>query len=480
MRNILVVTEPFSDILRWDFQDKESIKYGFCGVSDSIDERRFLTRGVIAPANKDYKDRSLVSASIKGDLVYEVYNKSHAEGIPGVIFVHTHRTAAFFSEKDEKDTETHLKVLPDFGIRFYVRIVVGKNGLVSDVHYLEKGGWERASIDYIMVYKHRGIEIVIPENSAFKPDFLIDEAIHNRTIQIGGGVEQALQMIGFLKLGVIGVGGIGNTFLHCYKHLGPKRLVLVDPDVLEKSNANRFMGYHPGDEGKPKVEISKRELLAYNPDMKVETYQERFPSVNTILALKSCDIILATPDHHWARLQASDFCSEHLKLLLSGGAGIYVDEKDMPYRLSCSTWLQLPPPLGPCLRCLGINAELPPHYEELVLEARRSYIKGFRDPGPTPASVVTLHLQCGNLLVRNILFYLSQIGDMPVPLHLVYDEIPLRFEDVTQIFKRREGCTVCGDNAFWGYGDYAPRIPRKQEMEAELEADPPMLYSEVS
>jgi len=277
---------------------------------------------------------------------------------------------------------------------------------------------------------------------------------------------------------VIGTGGGGAAFLNTFKFLSPKKLVVIDPDVLERSNANRFMGYHSGDEGKPKVEVIKRELLAFNPDMEIDTCQEEFPSETTERALKSCDVIVTVPDHHWVRIKAAEFAAKHLKPLFAGGAGVYVDENNNPYRISCSTWLQLPPPMGPCLHCLGIKAELPPQYERLVYKAQRSYIKGLRDTGPTPASVVTLHNQLGNLLARHLLFYLSRIDDTSLPLHLVYDEIPLRFEDLTSLFKQRDECSICGKNAFWAYGDFAPRIPSKQELEEEIEHHPPLFYNE--
>ena len=477
MKNVLVITEPFSDLLRWDFQNKESIKYGFCGVSEGVDERRFLLRGALIPGDKDYERRSFASASTKGDLVYKVYDKACKDGLGALLFVHTHPQRSFFSSKDERDAETHLRILPDFDMEFYLRLVVGKEEVTAIVHRLENGEWHREIIDYILVYKRSGIDVIIPKNSHFEPGSVIDENLHNRTLQIGGGIEEALKLTGFLKIGVIATGGIGAAFINTCKFLGFGRFTLIDPDILERSNANRFIGYHAGDEGKPKVEVIKRELLAFNPDMEIETFQEAFPSENTEKALKSCDIIVTAPDHHWVRIQAAGFAATHLKPLFSGGAGIYADEDGNPYRISCSTWFQPPPPLGPCLRCLGIKAELPPKYEKIVYEARRSYIKGLRDPGPTPASVVTLHNQCANLLVRHILFYLSHISDTPVPLHLVYDEIPLRFEDLTSLFTQREECTICGKSAFWAYGDYAPRIPSKQEMQEEIEAEAPLLHN---
>ena len=425
-------------------------------------------RTVIIPEDSDHVTRELCSARTSGEFVFSVYDKAQSENLPALIFSHSHPQKAYFSDKDERDTAIHLKVLGDFNIRYYVRIVVGSDGLVADLHRLQKhGGWSREVIDCIILYRRSGIDIIVPNNSVARFDN-VDSELHNRTLQIGGGIERALQMIKALKLIVIGIGGIGNTFLHLYKHLDPKNLVLVDFDVLEKSNGNRYLGYRPGDNGRPKVEITKRELLEFNPDLQIETYQESFPSRDTREAFKSSDFVIATPDNHMTRLVVSELCSQYCKPLLSGWAGIYVDDSGKPYRMSCSTWFQLP--LGPCLRCLGLKSDFAPEYSEMVTAAKQSYIKGFRDPGPTPASVITLHAQCANLLVRHILYYLSDISDEQIPLHLVFDEIPISnaFQDLTPLFPRNDNCPICGNRGYWSYGDSAPGIPSKEELEAEV------------
>jgi len=470
MKNILVITE--NELLKWNFNGSESISYGICGVSECNDERRFLVREPIIPADNNYSYRDSASASVEGDFVYSVYELAHKRSLPCVAFIHTHPGKAFFSQKDDQDAERHQKVVADFGIKYYIRLVIGKDGLVASVNSSNGS----VPIDYILIYKTKGIEVVLPKNSDFRPVASLDYELHNRTLQIGGGIDSALKTIRFLKFGVIGVGGGGSAFVNVLKFLGAKHFTLIDPDTLEKSNANRFMGYHSGDEGKPKVDVIKRELLAYDSSMDVETIQEPFPSDNTEKALKNCDIIVTVPDHHWVRIKASEFAALHLKPLFSGGAGVYVTDDGMPYRISCSTWFQLPTPLGPCLKCLGIEAGLPPMYEQMVFEAKSSYIKGLINPGPTPASVVTLHNQLGNLLARQILFYLSDISDKPVPLHLVYDEIPLRFENLTSLYDRIDGCNICGDKAFWGYGDYAPKLPNKEEIQDLSEVELPPLY----
>ena len=462
--------EEREHLIAWDFAGKETIKQSILGLSESGNEIELIVNETYCPKDEEYINRSSGSVSLGSETNFNLYEKAYRTGRRAVGIAHTHPDKAYVSDKDLQDAENHLKVLRDFNIDVYMQIVIGSDGLVAFVYRLVGGQWRKADIEYIKVYRRKGIDIVVPNNSQFHPDFSISEEIQDRTLQIGGGIENALQMIRFLKWGIVGVGGVGNAFVHILKHLGMEHAVLADPDVLELSNANRFLGYKPGDEGKPKVDIASRELHAFNPEMKLELLQESFPSENTKQALKRCDVLIVVPDDDYVRLQVSEFASLYAKPLFSGGAAIYADEDGKPSRICCSIMFQHVPPLGPCLKCLGMGANHPRHVMEQVDEARRSYVKGPRGPIRTPASVISLHLQCANLIVRNILYYLSDISDEPVPLYALFDEIPLVVSDISSMFTRREECAICGSHGFWGYGDYAPmiRIPGKQELEAEL------------
>lgn len=469
MKNIIVITEQALELVTQDSQEVESISYALCGLSEGKGERRFLVRSVAIPRDEDYVARDLCSARTSADFVFSIYERCRNEELPVLLFSHTHPMSAYFSAKDEHDIEIHLNVLGDFRIRYYIRIVVGPDGLVADVHQRqENGSLNREVIDRILLYKSKGIDTIIPKNSSARHEPAIDCELHDRTLKIGGDIEKALGIISDLTLFVIGAGGIGNTFLEFYKHLNPGKLIIVDDDVLEKSNANRFLGYRPEDEGKPKVDIIKRELLQWNPDMEIETYQERFPSEKSMEAFKSSDMVIPSVDNNMTRLVASRLACQYCKLLLSAGAAIYADENGHPYRLSCSVWIQLPPPLGPCLRCMGLRSEYAPEYEEMIRDARRSYIRGYRDLGPTPGSIITLHSMASMMLLRSIIYYLSSITDEQVGLVQLWDEVPQVVQDLTPLFPRQKDCPVCGDNGYWSYGDCAPTIPTKAELEAEL------------
>lgn len=453
----LTVTMP--DFVDWDYQGAETARYGLAGISESGRGTELLLREIIKPEPVDLvRPATGGSITVQPRFTFGVYKRAQELGLPVVISLHTHAGGAFFSGIDRDSTRRHSAVARDFGLG-YVQVVVGSDGLVAS--FLKDG--KESEIDLVKVIKPRGIALVPTLNArpgSGEPDNVLDKAAFDRTLQIGGGIEEALKLLGSLRLAFVALGGIGAAVVQTLKFLNVKRFALVDPDVLDRSNANRYIGYRSGDEGTPKVKIIERELLAYDPGIEVQTFQECFPSPATVAALKGCDIIVSTPDNNWCRLRVAEFAAQHLKPVFDAGAGIYLSEEGEPFRVSSTTRMQLPPPLGPCLRCLGVRAEHPPQVEAVVEAARKSYIKGYRDSGPTPASVATLITHIGNQLARHILYYLSGVGgnEARIPTHFVSQEITLKSEDLSGLWSRKSECPVCGEHAQWGFGDAATRL----------------------
>lgn len=69
---------------------------------------------------------------------------------------------------------------------------------------------------------------------------------------------------------VVGLGAVGS-WVACYLvQTGVRRLVLVDPDVVELSNLHRQLGYRTSDVGRPKVDALSDALMRYRPDLDIE------------------------------------------------------------------------------------------------------------------------------------------------------------------------------------------------------------------
>lgn len=69
---------------------------------------------------------------------------------------------------------------------------------------------------------------------------------------------------------VVGLGAVGSWVACCLVQTGVRRLVLVDPDVVELSNLHRQLGYRTGDVGRLKVDALADALVRFRPDLTVE------------------------------------------------------------------------------------------------------------------------------------------------------------------------------------------------------------------
>ncbi len=74
---------------------------------------------------------------------------------------------------------------------------------------------------------------------------------------------------------VIGAGGIGSHVIQQLAFLGVGALHIIDPDVLEKTNANRLIGVNDADQaGKSKAAIAERLVRRINPNIDVTAEQQ--------------------------------------------------------------------------------------------------------------------------------------------------------------------------------------------------------------
>lgn len=68
---------------------------------------------------------------------------------------------------------------------------------------------------------------------------------------------------------IAGVGGLGSHVLSSLSRLGPLRLELWDPGIVDPPDLNRQILYTPDDVGRSKVEAARQRLLLVNPELSV-------------------------------------------------------------------------------------------------------------------------------------------------------------------------------------------------------------------
>jgi molybdopterin-synthase adenylyltransferase len=163
--------------------------------------------------------------------------------------------------------------------------------------------------------------------------------------EIGGPGQQALKAATVL---IVGAGGLGAPASLYLAAAGVGRIVLVDPDVVDRSNLQRQVLYAEDDIGQPKVARAAARLVALNPHVAIEPRQVRLDAANAAELVRGVDIVLDGTDDFGVRFCVNAACVGEGKTLVSGAIGRWTGQVGVFAG-------------RPCYRCLV--PEIPPDAE---------------------------------------------------------------------------------------------------------------------
>jgi molybdopterin-synthase adenylyltransferase len=141
---------------------------------------------------------------------------------------------------------------------------------------------------------------------------------------------------------LLGMGGLGcPAALALAEEMPGLRLLLVDPDRVERSNLSRQILFTEVDVGEPKAEVAARRLSQLVPSARAEPRVLRFGLQSASELLTGCDVLLDGTDSFETRFIANDAaCAARVPLVHGAVVG----------------WggqlLTVVPGHGSCLRCL--------------------------------------------------------------------------------------------------------------------------------
>jgi len=95
--------------------------------------------------------------------------------------------------------------------------------------------------------------------------------------------------------------GVHNNYLG-------NSLLLIDPEKLDETNLNRYVGTRPTDVGRPKVEIWAQNILEIDSDVKVRTIYGTFVRNDAFDWIKTSDYVFGCLDKEGARLILNELC----------------------------------------------------------------------------------------------------------------------------------------------------------------------------
>lgn len=128
------------------------------------------------------------------------------------------------------------------------------------------------------------------------------------------------------KVCVFGLGGVGSYVVEALARAGIENFILVDKDIVEKSNINRQLIALDNTIGKDKVEVSKERILLINKNAKVEIRKEFFGKDSEDFFDNSIDYIVDAIDTITSKIEIIKRAKEkNIKIISSMGTGNKLD-----------------------------------------------------------------------------------------------------------------------------------------------------------
>lgn len=217
---------------------------------------------------------------------------------------------------------------------------------------------------------------------------------------------------------ILGAGGLGSPAALYLAAAGVGTLGLVDHDQVDISNLQRQVLHSTRTVGNLKVESARDTIRALNPDVSVETLDQRLGASNALDILDGYDIIIDGADNFPTRYLINDV-SIHLQIPVVHGS---------VFRFEGQVSL-FDPADGPCYRCLFPEPPAP----ELAPNCEEAGVLGVL-PGVV-----------GTLQAAEAIKWLVGVGESLAGRLLTLDVLSQRFRILR--FGKNQDCPACADPA---------------------------------
>ncbi len=117
---------------------------------------------------------------------------------------------------------------------------------------------------------------------------------------------------------IVGLGGLGSPAALYLAAAGIGHLMINDHDQVDLSNLQRQILHTTGDIGTSKTDSAQRKLGSLNPDITVETINERLSPSQLEGLLGNVDVVVDCSDNFTTRFLLNRLCVRQKKPLVSG------------------------------------------------------------------------------------------------------------------------------------------------------------------
>ncbi len=424
---------------------REQMAIVLCGVRRSGGRVRFLGRHLVQMPAEAFSHQSAGGLELDQSVQRHVLQLAAQEGLSQLDF-HTHPgegSSVGFSgidDRNERNLTTYLaERLPK---TLYASVVLNNAASAARVWEIQNG-------------QPVSVKIQPPD---FKSSLLsfrqngngFDAGRFDRQVRAFGHEFQ--QRLHHMKVGVVGLGGLGSVIVEQLARLGVKNWVLVDPDVVEATNLNRLLGATAKDvdEERSKVEVAARNVKRIDAGSRIKTLRCTTFTPQALRALKECDLLIAATDNDASRLTLNALACQYLIPLVH--AGVNLDPGNRGKFEDISGEVAIPPLGSWCLLCSGIIDSQRAGWdlaspEERHMLAERGYLTG--TPAPAVYHLNALIASLAVTEIHNLVWQYKQRRE-----YLIYRELEGELMPVQ--VPKSENCLHCGPEGLLGLGDLVP------------------------
>jgi ThiF family len=351
-------------------------------------------------------------------------------------------------------------------------LVFAENAVAGDIW--TNDGRRRELAETIVI--ERNLTRLYPSKQAAPAE---RRALDDRRVRVYGTAGQAV--LGRMKVGVIGAGGIGMPIVGHLARLGVGHLVVVDPDRVEPSNLPRLpettrldavtwladpsrpapLRHLAARLATPKVSVARRIARRARRSIRVDAIAADVSNPAAAKRLVDCDYIFLAADSHQARAIFNALVHQYLIPGVQIGSKVEIDPSSGRVGHIFSVARPVTPDSG-CLWCNGLINSVKLTEEALVPEQRAAQQYVPRTDAPAPA-VITLNAVGIGPAVND--FMLAATGLLePSETWQDYRRIEVRTgRRTTEIPRRATACADCGlgSRSIRARGDGA-RLPVRQ------------------
>ncbi len=441
-----------TDMYRYLFEDpsKEYACYLLCGHRRQEKTLYLLGCSMIYPEPDEYESHALTSVKLKRGLLISILSECERLGL-SLIDIHSHPFSTHsvnFSSIDDADevekANWFSKHLPKC---YYGSIVVAKECHTARIRSVAGN-----QVEMPLNIRQVSCPLDLRSSNNKTSRTIGTESVYKRQIQAFGKMGQ--DRIAKVRVGIVGLGGLGAGLAINLARLGIRDFTLVDHDRTELHNLNRLAGMTrtDGHLSTLKVDVVSREIWNIDTKVRIKRIASMVQSSNVWKKLLNTDIIISATDNHASRMFLNAISQQYLVPHVS--IGTLIESKDNQLTDACGHVAVSLPAVGrPCLMCAKLIDPVEAYYETASPDDRRQaaksgYIKNFEEREPAVVHLNGVILNLALVEIHNLVHGFKEYSP-----YLFYDMLE---QQIYSVSMGDDQCAVCGaGGGYFGRGDLA-------------------------